>query len=82
MTRRFNPRTAALAYRIWAYCTPRGWNCTAREVAEELGERMHVVRQVCIHKKWNERLAGVSVNAIDRHGSLMVEVDEQLRIGL
>ena len=82
MTRRFNPRTAALAYRIWAYCAPRGWNCTVGEVAEELGERMHVVRQVCIQKKWNERLAGVSVNAIDRHGSLMAEVDEQLRIGL
>jgi hypothetical protein len=31
------PATQALAFRIWQYCEPRGWDCTHGEVAEALG---------------------------------------------
>ena len=82
MARHFNPRAAALAYRIWAYCTPRGWNCTVREVADDLGESVWTVKKVVQDKKWHDRLAGVQRHSWDAHGSLMAEVDDQLRIGL
>jgi hypothetical protein len=31
------PHIMALRYRIWAYCEPRGWDVTHREVADALG---------------------------------------------
>ena len=37
------PATEALAFRIWHYCTPRGWNCTHTEVADALGEAQTLV---------------------------------------
>lgn len=50
------PRTKALAYRIWAYGEPRGWDCDTVEIAEALGESEKTVRQVCVVAGWNTRL--------------------------
>lgn len=49
-------RTDALAFRIWAYCTPREWNCDVREIADALGVSWQSVRGVCIRKGWSARL--------------------------
>lgn len=49
-------RTDALAFRIWAYCTPRGWDCDLREIADALGVSWHSVRGACIRKGWSNRL--------------------------
>lgn len=32
------PRTNALAYRIWAWASPRGWDVTAGEIADALSD--------------------------------------------
>lgn len=51
------PRTEALAYRIWAYATPLGWDCSVKEIAEALGDvSWETVRTVMQHKKWLSRV--------------------------
>lgn len=57
MTRQItNPRTEALAFRIWQHCNQIGWNCTMRECARALGEPIARVRRVCAMKGWTGRL--------------------------
>ena len=51
-----SPATQALAFRIWAYCTPREWDCTVVEIAEALGESTPRVSATCQHRGWNQRL--------------------------
>jgi hypothetical protein len=51
-----NPRTMALRYRIWAHAAPRGWNCTAAEIAEALGETQQRVSRALVVAKWNSRV--------------------------
>lgn len=48
--------TEALAFRIWQFAEPLGWNCTHGEVAEAIGEPMASVRSVCALKQWSGRL--------------------------
>jgi hypothetical protein len=50
------PRAEALAYRIWCYCEPRGWDCTHREVADALDVPLKRVSHVCTVKGWASRL--------------------------
>jgi len=50
------PRSQRIALQVWAYCEPRGWDCTHAEVAEGIGESVPSVRAVCQHKKWSHRL--------------------------
>jgi hypothetical protein len=52
------PESEALAYRIWAYCEPRGWDVTRSEIAEALGESWHRINRVTVVKGWNRRLRG------------------------
>lgn len=49
------PKTAALAYQIWAYANPRGWDCTVREVADHLGISAQTVGIVAQHRDWTGR---------------------------
>ena len=49
------PATQALAYRIWHYCTPRGWNCTHTEVADALGVSRRRVFGAVQSKRWAGR---------------------------
>ena len=50
------PRTEAIAYRIWAYCEPRGWDCTLTEIAYELNESVNRIRAVCQQRGWLYRV--------------------------
>jgi hypothetical protein len=59
-----NPRTAAIAYRIWAYANPRGWDCTVREIADELEESVHSVRGICTSKGWSHRLMATDIRKV------------------
>lgn len=56
------PRTMRLAFQIWAYATPREWNVTIAELAEELRESPHAVRAVLQHKGWLSRVRHVGIN--------------------
>lgn len=49
-------RSEGIAYRIWAYAQPLGWNCTNAQIADGIGESVHVVANVCAMKDWTRRL--------------------------
>lgn len=80
---KFNPKTEALAFRIWAYARRIGWDCTIAQLAEALDENIHRVRAVVVHKKWTRRLRVAEKYTSDRIASrgnhLVTEVSEQLR---
>ena len=51
-----NPRTEALAFRIWQHCEPKGWDCTSQEIAEALDEPRQRVISVMHWKGWSWKL--------------------------
>lgn len=58
---KLKPATEALAYRIWCFAQPLGWNCTIVDVADALGVTPHRVTTTCMHKGWLRRFrAGVT----------------------
>lgn len=50
------PRAMRISLQIWAYCDPRGWDCTVKEIGEEIGESWQMVVSVCHRKGWTRRL--------------------------
>jgi hypothetical protein len=50
-----SPRTEALAYRVWAHCTPLGWDCTVKQCADALGVSWQSVRDAAKAKGWLHR---------------------------
>jgi hypothetical protein len=54
------PRTMALAYRIWAYATPKEWDCTIPELAEHFNVHPSTITQIARHKGWLNRLRRVT----------------------
>jgi len=62
---KLSPRSETLAFRIWSYAGPRGWDLTLQELADGLGETMEKVRSICMLKRWGGRLRVTScdVNA-------------------
>lgn len=46
----------ALAFRVWAYANPLGWDCTAKEIADALGVDWHRVNWALRQKGWSGRL--------------------------
>lgn len=51
-----SPRTQALRYRIWAYCEPRGWDVSIRDIAEALGESIGTISGTVRINGWHMRL--------------------------
>lgn len=51
-----SPKSQALAFRIWAYCDPKSWDCTIAEIAEALDVHPSRVTQVVGAKDWRLRL--------------------------
>lgn len=50
-----SPRTQALAFRIWAYASPKGWDVSAHDIAEALDVEVRRVHYVLAAKGWNAR---------------------------
>jgi hypothetical protein len=51
------PRSAALAFRIWQYAEPLGWDCSVKDIAEGLGDvSWQRVRKVLHLKGWSNRV--------------------------
>lgn len=55
-----NPKTTALAFRIWQYAHPREWNVTLRETADALGVSWFAVRNVAARRGWTNRFRVLS----------------------
>lgn len=63
------PRTQALAFRIWQYCTPRGWDCTYAEIAEALNVDARAVGAIAQSRGWRNRLR-VAARNMDYRGQM------------
>lgn len=60
-----NPRTEAIAFRIWQYAAPKGWDVTLREIADEIGHSVHVIRAIAVRKGWSSRVRVTNIYRID-----------------
>jgi len=60
-----SPQAEALAFRIWTVCRPKEWNCTCKEVADELCETSQRVSRVLQIKGWSSRLRSTHGNSFD-----------------
>jgi len=49
------PRQEAIAFMIWAYCDPLGWDTTIADAAEHLGVNQQQVIGVARVKGWIDR---------------------------
>lgn len=68
-----HPRTEALAYRIWAYASPRGWDVTGKDIAEALDLSFGVVGMVLQAKGWHNRTrAGAPLGLLGTGGAAML----------
>lgn len=61
-----NPRSETLAFRIWAYCEPREWDCTFREVGHALNVSPFRVQGIVSAKGWGGRLRTTAAGTV--HG--------------
>lgn len=50
------PRSEALAFRIWAYCHPLGWDTTVSDIADALDVDAGRVGKILKAKGWTQRL--------------------------
>lgn len=64
-----NARVEALAFRIWAYAQPKGWDCLMKDVAEALGVSLANVRAVSTVKDWSGRFRVAKADTSARFGS-------------
>lgn len=80
---KFNPKSEALAFLIWAHARRIGWDCTIADLADALDENINRVRAVVVLKKWTGRLRVADKYTSDRiasRGNLLVsEVSDQAR---
>ena len=51
-----SPRMEAMAFRIWQYANPRGWDCTVGEIAAALEMQPSPIGRVCAMRGWHTRL--------------------------
>jgi hypothetical protein len=58
------PRTIALAYRIWAYAAPRGWDVTIPELADEMREHHNTITNILRWRGWLHRVRRVSGHGV------------------
>ena len=56
-----SPRTEAIAYRIWAFADPRGWDVTVADIAAALDLRNTSVQSICTVRRWHGRMRGTAV---------------------
>ena len=57
---KLSPKSEALAFRIWAYAEPKGWDVLLADVASDLNVDVVRVRWVVGAKQWSGRFRGLS----------------------
>jgi hypothetical protein len=66
------PKSEALAFRIWAFCEPRGWDVSTDEIARGIGTYRGIVGRVLHAKGWAGR---VRANAPKHHAKMDCTVE-------
>jgi hypothetical protein len=51
-----DPKTEAVAFRIWQYAKPQGWNVTISDIASALDLNRRRVRATLAIKGWSTRV--------------------------
>ena len=75
MSSSFNPKTEAMAAQIHYYASQRGWDISARELADILGvHHLHIIA-ITNRKGWTHRLRRT---ALDRTAPKLTEGDDWL----
>lgn len=59
-----NPKTEAVAFRIWRVCSECDWDMTPGEIATAIGESPQVVGAVLQAKGWDRRVRAGSSQII------------------
>ena len=60
------PARAALAFRIWQFCTPLEWDCTLHEIADALDVPLSHIKGIIRRKpEWKARLRIQASNSHD-----------------
>lgn len=59
------PRTEAIAFRLWAFASPRGWDCTPLEAADALGEPWRSIAVAIRCKGWATRFRTTQHHSFD-----------------
>lgn len=54
------PRQQALAFRIWQYCQPLGWNVTTIELANALEQSRYTIHSILRAKGWSNRVRSLA----------------------
>jgi hypothetical protein len=57
---KLSPKSEALAFRIWAYAEPKGWDVLLADVAKDLNISIAQARWVVTAKRWNSRFRGLN----------------------
>lgn len=76
-----SPRTEALAYRIWCYADPRGWDVTLHDVAEAVGCNYHTALNICRYKGWLGRTRPTKIDRAGFRPTLRPSYDGLLNAG-
>lgn len=53
---KLSPSAEAMAFKIWQYAHPKGWDVTFTDVADNLGVHRSVVSRICSLKGWGNRM--------------------------
>ena len=69
-----SPRVMAIAFRIWAYATPKAWDVTIPEIAEALDLPQTSIMNVLRTRGWLSRVRRVSYDTRDVVYSTHLEV--------
>lgn len=73
------PRTQAIAFRLWAYASPRGWDCTVGGAADAIGITRGTAYAVIRSSGWGGRFRSTYTPDIDvPHSAGMFGIDAVL----
>lgn len=58
-------RQKTLALRVWAFCTPRAWDVSIPEIADELDVEINAIVHTITREGWTGRVRAVRYRPVD-----------------
>lgn len=80
-----SPHQEAIAFRIWQFAEPLGWDCTRAEIASALGLTLGTIHIICAKKGWSGRLRHTSASKVEspkgswdvRHSEVWAQIRDE-----